>query len=202
LVQKIIECNDFDDAVSQITHSRYGSHFIVVYPDLKSLRRLYVQLIKQHIEENNDIVLFLPFYETTDAVRHLLLRNKINAIKYENEEESLIIMDAARAYFGFSIDIVSFISSLTNHASELDKNGVSVFTDMGSFFYYNKVNELIKHETSLPPLSFSKSNIKHKEFCFYNKLDYNRLAPKQKQSLLEHHGKELIIIDRLRCGYT
>ena len=196
MVQKIIECNDFDDAVTQITHSRYGSHFIVVYSDLKSLRKLYTQLIKQHIEENNDLVLFLPFYETTDAVRHLLLRNKINAIRYENEEESLIIMDAARAYFGFSIDIISFISSLTNHASELDKNGVSVFTDMGSFFYYNKVNELIKHESSLLPSSFSKSNIKHKEFCFYNKLDYNRLAPKQKQSLLEHHGKELIIIDR------
>ena len=195
MVQKIIECNDFDDAVSQITHSRYGSHFIVVYPDLKSLRKLYVQLIKQHIEENNDVVLFLPFYETTDAIRHLLLRDKINAIRYENEEESLIIMDAARAYFGFSIDIISFISSLTNHAGELDKNGVSVFTDMGSFFYYNKVNELIKHETSLPPSSH-RSNIKHKEFCFYNKLDYNRLAPKQKQSLLEHHGKELIIIDR------
>ena len=196
MVQKIIECNDFDDAVSQITYSKYGSHFIVVYPDLKSLRKLYVQLIKQHIEENNDIVLFLPFYETTDAVRHLLLRNKINAIRYENEEESLIIMDAARAYFGFSIDIISFISSLTNHTSELNKSGVSVFTDMGSFFYYNKVNELIKHETSLPPLSFSKSNIKHKKFCFYNKIDHNRLAPNQKQSLLGHHGKELIIIDR------
>jgi hypothetical protein len=124
------------------------------------------------------------------------MRNKINAIRYDNEDESLIIMDAARAYFGFSIDIISFISSLTNRARELDKNGVSVFTDMGSFFYYNKVNELIKHETSLPPSSSHRSNIKHKEFCFYNKLDYNRLAPKQKQRLLEHHGKELIITGR------
>jgi hypothetical protein len=80
-------------------------------------------------------------------------------------------INAARAYFGFSIDIISFISSLTNHASELDKNGVSLFTDMGSFFYYNKVNELIKHETSLPPSSCHRPNIKHKEFCFYNKSD-------------------------------
>jgi hypothetical protein len=193
LVQKIIECNEFDDAVTQITHSRYGSHFIVVYPDLKSLRKLYAQLIKQHIEENNDIVLFLPFYETTDAVRRLLLRNKTNIERYENDDESLIIMDAARAYLGFSIDIISFISSLTNRARELDKNGVSVFTDMGSFFYYNKINELIKHESSLLPSSSYKPNIKHKEFCFYNKSDYNRLAPMQKQRLLEHHGKELII---------
>ena len=72
--------------------------------------------------------------------------------KYENQNY-LLIMNSARAYFSSSIDLISFVKSLVNYADQIGKNGVSVLADMGPFFYYNKLDDLIEYETSLPPRS-------------------------------------------------
>jgi hypothetical protein len=193
MVQEIIiKPNEFDNAIHEITRSNHGSHYNVVYSDLKALRDMYPQLIRQHLEVNNNIVLFLSFYETTDKVRNVLSKNKVDVKRYENTEESLMIIDAARAYFGASIDIISFLNSLSKLANKTGKNGLSVFADMGAFFYYNKLNHLIRYESSL--LSFSKPRIKVKAFCLYNKSNYDALTIKQKEKLQEYHGKELTMI--------
>jgi hypothetical protein len=190
MVQEIIiKPNEFDNAAHEITSSNYGSHYNVVYPDLRVLRIMYPPLIRQHLEVNNDIVLFLPFYETTDQARKVLSKNKVDVKRYENTEESLIIIDAPRAYFGSSIDIISFANSLSKHTKETGKSGLSVFADMGSFFYYDKVNQLIRYETSLS--SFYKPRIRVKAFCLYNRSDYDTLTIGQKEKLPQHHGKEL-----------
>ncbi len=114
---------------------------------------------------------------------------KIDVRKYE-KQDFLLIIDSARAYFGSSIDVVAFVKSLVNYADQIGKNGVSVLADMGSFFHYNKLNDLIEYESSLPP----RSDIKAKGLCLYNKDDFNwRLSRIQKKKLLEHHGRELLI---------
>ena len=41
---------------------------IIIYPDLDTLRKLYSNYILNQIEDNNEIVLINPFYETTDSV--------------------------------------------------------------------------------------------------------------------------------------
>ena len=132
----------------------------------------------------------LPHHETTDMVRYVLFElAKIDVRKYA-KQNSLLIIDSARAYFGSSIDIVSFVKSLVNYADQIGKNGVSVLADMGPFFDYNKLNDLIEYETSLPP----RSDIKAKGLCLYNKDDFNwRLTHAQRKKLLEHHGRELMI---------
>ena len=38
-----------------------------------------------------------------------------------------MIIDSARAYFGSSIDIVSFVKSLVNYADQIGTNGVTVW---------------------------------------------------------------------------
>jgi hypothetical protein len=142
------------------------------------------------------IVLILPYYETTDSVRHILSGDSgghdatiIDVTKYE-KDQSLIIIDSAKAYFGSSLDIRSFIKSLTNYAEKIGKKGVCALCDMVAFFQYRGVDELIVHEASLPP----KFNINLKAFCFYHKSDYARLTEDQKRELLEHHhGKELMV---------
>ena len=80
------------------------------------------------------------------------------------KRESLIIMDAGRAYFGSSTDIISFIASLTKLVKETGKNGLSIFEDMGPFFYYNKLGDLLKYESSLS--SSYKSGLKLTHFVF------------------------------------
>ena len=82
------------------------------------------------------------------------------------------------------------LKSLVNYADQIGKNGVSVLADMGPFFDYNKLDDLIEYETSLPP----RSDIKAKGLCLYNKDDFNWwLTHTQRKKLLEHHGRELMI---------
>jgi len=179
-----------EDTLEKLKRSRQGSHYIIVYSDLPTLRKIYSQYIKRQIEEKKEIVLILPHYETTEMVRYVLSElAKIDVKEYE-KQDSLLIIDSARAYFGSSIDIVSFVKSLVNYADQIGKNGVSVLADMGSFFHYDKLDYLIEYETSLPP----RSDIKAKGLCLYNKDDFNwRLSRIQKKKLLEHHGRDLMI---------
>jgi len=176
--------------LEKLKRVRQGSHYIVVYPDLLTLRKIYSQYTRRQIKEKKEIVLILPHYETTDMVRYALFElPKIDVRKYE-KQDFLLIIDSTRAYFGSSIDVVAFVKSLVNYADQIGKNGVSVLADMGSFFHYNKLNDLIEYESSLPP----RSDIKAKGLCLYNKDDFNwRLSRIQKKKLLEHHGRELLI---------
>jgi MEDS: MEthanogen/methylotroph, DcmR Sensory domain len=179
-----------EDTLERLKRARQGSHYILVYSDLPTLRKIYSQHIKRQIEEKEEIVLILPHHETSDMVRFVLFElAKIDVRKYE-KQNSLMIIDSARAYFGSSIDIVSFVKSLVNYADQIGKNGVSVLADMGPFFHYNKLDDLIEYETSLPP----RSDIKAKGLCLYDKHEFNwRLTRVQRKKLLEHHGRELMI---------
>jgi len=192
MVKEIITSDNVHNAIDEIAGSRYGSHYSIVYRNLKVLRNMYPLLIRQHLEVKNDTVLFLPFYDSTEQARDVLSKNKVDVKRCENKEESLIIMDAGRAYFGSSTDIVSFVASLTKLVKETGKSGLSVFEDMGPFFYYNKLSDLLIYEASL---SLScKPWVKAKAFCLYNKQDYNELVMKQKKKLLRHHAKEIDMI--------
>ena len=154
--------------------------------------------------ENKNIVLLLPFYETTESVRKILStsddvslgfcddRVSILDIRKHEKEGSLIIVDSKKAYFGSKtvVDIKVFVGMLIEHAKHSEKIGVCVIADMGAFFYLNKIQELIKHETTLPP----KFDLKLKAFCCYHGSDFSDyLTEEQKQNLLNHHGKEMIM---------
>jgi hypothetical protein len=183
-----------EDTFEKLKRARQGSHYIIVYRDLSMFRNIYSQYTKRQIEEKNEIVLILPHYETIDTVRYVLSHMaRIDVKKYE-KQDSLLIIDSARAYFGSSIDIISFVKSLVNYADQIGKNGVTVLADMGSFFCYNKLNDLIEYETSLQ----RTSDIKAKGFCFYKRDDFNwRISRIQRKRLLDHHGRELMVAPTL-----
>ncbi len=64
-----------------------------------------------------------------------------------------------------------------------------MITDAGSFYLFEIIEQLIALELSLP----SKYDIRLKRFCIYNQQDFDMLTEKQKQKLLRHHGKNLVI---------
>jgi hypothetical protein len=76
-----------NDALEQINQSEFGVHYMIIYPDLFTIRRFYSDYIRKQIEENNEIVLINPFYETIDSVRQVLSQYKhaMNVSKYEKE---------------------------------------------------------------------------------------------------------------------
>jgi len=71
-VKKGIRNYHLDDALDQINQSEYGAHYMIIYPNLDTLREIYSNYAHKQIKENNEIVLVNPFYETTDSVRQIL----------------------------------------------------------------------------------------------------------------------------------
>ena len=178
-----------NDALEQVHQAEYGVHYLIIYPDLFTLRELYSNYVRNQIEENNEIVLINPFYETTDSVRKVLSGVNVSS-KYEREK-TLLIIDSLEEYFGYQ-PLQYLKKSLANYA-KMGKNGVSVLGDMGAYPYKSKYKELVDYELSLP----TKYDTQLKGFCLYHQQDFDRFSDEQKQKLIEHHGKALKIIKTL-----
>jgi hypothetical protein len=184
-----------EEASVKLSAEKYGIHYIIIYPDLPALREFYSFYIKNQIEHNKEIVLFAPFYETTEYVRQTLSEGHaaINVPKYE-DEKTLLITDALKQYFqkaegeGIKNDW-SFEKRMAEYAKKQGKNGLSVLADMGAFQYKNKIKELVDYELSLP----TKYDTDLKGFCIYNEKDFDRFTEQQKQKLIEHHGTAIKI---------
>jgi hypothetical protein len=177
--------------LEQLRQAEYGAHYIIVYPDIMTLREIYSSYIKSQIEDNKEIVLILSYYETVANLRNFLL--PIHEIsrdleKYESDG-SLVIIDSVEGFFDF--DHPSYVKNLLKQAESLGKSGISVIADAGAFYHYGKGEELVKHELSMP----SKFDINLKRFCVFHKQDFDRLTEVKKQRLLKHHEKDLIAVN-------
>ena len=56
-----------DAIVEEIRLAEYGVHYLVIYPDMITLRRIYSYYAKMQLEDNNEIVLILPYYEIKEV---------------------------------------------------------------------------------------------------------------------------------------
>jgi MEDS: MEthanogen/methylotroph, DcmR Sensory domain len=193
MTQSLINCH-LSDALDHLNQSEYGVHYMIIYPNLSTLRELYSNYTHKQIQENNAIVLINPFYETIDSVRQVLSRanHGMDISNYE-KEKTLMIIDSLYEYFERQQpDDVSFKNSLVDYAKQIEKNGLSILADMGSYHYKSKYKELLDHELSLP----TKFDISMKGFCLYHQKDFDRFSDEQKQKLIEHHGKAIKITER------
>jgi hypothetical protein len=177
--------------VEQLRQADYGAHYIIVYPNIMTLREIYSNYIRYQIEDKKEIVLVLSYYETVDNLMNFLSQtDEISSdLKRYEREGSLIIIDSVKGFFDF--DHPSYVKSLLKQAESLGKSGISVIADAGAFYHYSKGEELIKHELSMP----SKFDINLKRFCVFHKQDFDRLTEVKKQRLLEHHEKDLIAVN-------
>lgn len=177
--------------VEQLRQADYGAHYIIVYPDITTLREIYSNYIKYQIEDKKEIVLVLSYYETVDNLRNFLSpTDEISSdLERYEREGSLIIIDSVKGFFDF--DHPSYVKNLLKQAESLGKSGISVIADAGAFYHYSKIEELVKHELSMP----SKFDMNLKRFCVFHKQDFDRLTEVKKQKLLEHHEKDLIAVN-------
>jgi hypothetical protein len=139
-------------------------------------------------------MVIISHYETIDNVRHILSednndkKNKvattIDVEKYE-KDGSLVILDSIEDSFDLAHN--SYIQNLLNRAKSMDKNGICILADNGSFFNLHRIEEMIKDETLLP----AKFDVKLKRICMVLRQDFDRLTEEQRQKLLRHHGKIL-----------
>jgi hypothetical protein len=186
-----INC-DINDTLYHMNEAEYGAHYIIIYPNLHTIRQLYASYIDKQIEANNEIVLVNPFYETTGSIRQVLSqRNPDLDVSKHEKEKSLIIIDSLEEYFGKRSDM-PFKTSLANHAKKIGKNGLSILGDIGAYPYKSKYEDLVRYESLLP----AKFDLPMKGFCLYHQKDFDTFLHEQKQKLIEHHGKALNIIEK------
>ena len=101
-------------------------------------------------------------------------------------------MDSLKSYLGLQNGLIPFVRQTIEYANASGKIGLSVLADMGSFFFYDKKDDLMQYEIALP-LNYKNMNLKG--FCVYHKLDFDRrLTDKERQELIEEHGKTLILL--------
>ena len=199
-----------------------GSHCLMVFPDLMTLRGVYSHYTKMQLEDSNEIVLILPYYETTEMVRLTLsgetIYNEnennpygysgIDVNKYE-KEGSLIIMDSLKGYFysegksSFHINndspkgdlnLMSYLEILLKQAERQKKNGVTVLSDKGSFYHHNNRDGNLKLIEYECSLPEKFNARKLKGFCLYHQKDFEkRFSQKQQAELLDCHSRNIIV---------
>ena len=176
----------------QLRKSESGAHFLIIYPELQTLREMYSHYTKSALFEGNEIVVILPFYETADTVRRILSENGANIdVRKHEKEQSLLVMDSLRGYFGSQDGLMPFVKQTVEYATNSSRGGVSVLGDVGSFFYYEKKDDLIDWEMKLS----SEYNGSLKGLCLYHKQDYDRrISENDRQTLLEYHDKTLYLL--------
>ncbi len=189
---------DINDALKLMNKADKGVHFMIIYPDLKTLRMLYPQYIHKRIEGNNEIVLINPFYETTDSMRLLISQaNPDMDVPKREREKSLIVIDSLEEYFGKQADM-PYKKNLARHAEKTGRNGLSILGDIGAYPYKSKHKDLVDYESSLP-INF---DVPMKGFCLYHLKDFETFTDEQKQTLIKHHSKTLRILERESSAST
>ena len=194
--EKRVFSRDAVETSQELHESEFGAHFLVVYPDLVTFRETYSQYVKEAMKDN-EIVIILPFYETVNDVRRIMSEDGLGiSVRRYEKEQSLLIMDSLKAYFGLKSGLIPFLNQTVEYAKKSGKDGVTVIGDMGSFFYSQNANSnLLQYEMTLPEV-FEDMNLKG--FCFYHRRDFNgRLTEQEKKALLEHHGKTKYLLPSL-----
>ena len=209
-----------NETLDAIKESETGTHGLLVYPDITTLRAIYSHFTKIQLEDKNEIVLILPYYETTDVVRLVLSGSNVygdditnNTVEYSGidvsryeKEGSLVIVDSLKGYFGSeagqenntsnkNMDFMTFLNVLLRHAERKRKDGVTVLADMGSFYLkdHKGSQELMRYEMSLPEKYYGKNL---KGYCLYHQKDFERRFGREEQAqLLDCHSRNIMLMN-------
>ncbi|MDQ4073037.1 MAG: hypothetical protein M3162_01895 [Thermoproteota archaeon] len=207
-----------DEAANMILNEAYGIHYFIIYPDLATFRRFYsIYVQKQIKQQNKEITLIAPFYETTDSVRQTLssCHPAIDISKYENQYKTLLIVDAYRHYFDEKQSMLNPVANpeekeggeqkggggkeglsiseeeMVKHAKKRGMDGFSILVDTGPYPFKGKYKELVDYELVLP----TEFGVEIKRICLYHKKDFDKFEEGQKHRLIEHHGMAIEIMD-------
>jgi hypothetical protein len=173
-----------------------GHHYLILYPDIETMRKVYASYIKRQLEEQPEsVVLFLSYYDTTDSVRNVLSSKGIR-VKEREQTGSMIILDIMKVldnpYFQ-----VPDIEKLRELARKIEKqfSGKTIFiiADMSVFNHTKKASEILEYEKTLhKDLQVER----WKELCFYNKRDFETMFTKsESNTLMEYHKDKVIVMN-------
>jgi hypothetical protein len=127
----------------------------------------------------------------------------IDAARYE-DGGTVVILDSETAYkasmerTGRDNFIIILTNVLMKNAQERDKKGITLLSDLGTFFLNKRITDLISHELWLRLLLLGVSvprgiDANIRSFCCYHKDDFSVLQEEQRKRILQHHSNNLIL---------
>ena len=165
-----------------------GDHNLLIYDDLKAFREIYSQYSRALLPEN-EVVVIGTQYEAVHEVKNALRLASVDVERYLNQG-TLFIVDAQQGYQSIdSLGIWKLAMSLLIRIKKEGRRGVTVFADLGSFFSFEKIEELMHYELSLPQ-NYGETL---KGVCCYHSDNFEKLTESQQQTLFDHHLKSILI---------
>ena len=165
-----------------------GAHNILIYNDLKAFREIYSRYSRALLAEN-EIVVIASQYDTISEVRNILRLDGVDIEKYLNQG-TLFIIDAQPGYQDADRSgIWKLCETLISRVRKEDRRGVTLFGDLGSFFSFEQIEEMMQYEKSLP----QKYEDTMKGICCYHLEDFENLSETQQQTLFDHHFKSIVV---------
>jgi hypothetical protein len=119
------------EILKSLLETPIGIHQIFVYPNIDMLREIYFHYIKKLLDNNNEIIIFLPYYETAESVKKVLSsfsieynNSNIEQNKYKDKKNTTVIEDINRYINNGSLVIIDSEKAFSNvHELETKTNG-------------------------------------------------------------------------------
>ena len=187
---KIVHGNSLEIAETMTEKSliESGSHALLVYNDMEAFREIYTQYSRALLPQN-EVVVIGTQYESINDVKNTLRLSGVDVERYLNEG-TLFVLDAQHGYQDVDTSGTwKFALSLLSRAKKEGRQGVTWFGDPGSFFSFEKIEELMQYELWNP----QKYEDIMKSICSYHSKDFEKLTEAQKQTLLDHHFKSILV---------
>ena len=184
-----------NEIVENLLHVPIGHHYLILYSNIETMRKIYAGYIKRQMEEQpNSVVVVLSYYDTTENVRRVLNSRGI-LVKEHEKKGSIIILDIVKVIDNpfFEVPDIERLRELSKKlADQFEDKTVVVLADMSVFHHINKASQLLKYEKNLhKDLRVEK----WKELCLYHKRDYESMFTEQESNeLLDYHKDKVITV--------
>jgi hypothetical protein len=185
-----------DEISDRLLHVPPGHHYLILYPNIEMMRKVYASYVKKELEEQpNSVVLFLSYYDTTDHVRSVLSSKGVSVKEYE-KNGTMIILDIMKVLHNLFFQVPD-IEKLRELAKKTEKQfgdkTIFIIADMSVFRQLRKASELLEYEKALhKDLKVER----WKELCLYHKRDFEAMfTADESEKLMEYHKDKVIVMN-------
>ncbi len=186
-----------DEISDQLLHVPPGHHYLILYPDIETMRKVYASYIKKQLEKQPDsaFVLFLSYYDTTDHVRRVLSSKGV-PVKEHEKNGTMIILDIMKVLQNPYFEVPD-IEKLRELAKKTEKQfgdkTIFIIADMSVFRQLEKASELLEYEKTLhKDLKVER----WKGLCLYHKRDFETMFTEEESDrLMEYHKDKVIVMN-------
>jgi hypothetical protein len=185
-----------DEISDRLLHVPPGHHYLILYPNIETMRKLYSGYVKKQLEEQPDsVVLFLSYYDTTDNVRSVLSSKGV-LVKELEKNGTLIILDIMKVlqYPYFEVPDIEKLRELARKTEkQFGDKSIFIIADMSVFNHTKKASELLEYEKTLhKDLKIER----WKELCMYNKRDFETMFTEaESNTLMEYHKDKVVLVN-------